>query len=116
MKNPVHLLLIVGMFFVAACCKPHPNENGPCKVGYSKAILTGYDTRKCVCCGGLMLTFTNDAKPYSSEFYLVESLPEGKGISDASTFPIQVCVKVEKINSDCGNTPRLRILQLERAK
>ncbi len=111
MKNITTLgsifLLIISLLVIS--CK-HKPSNG-CKEGYTKAIITGYDMRKCACCGGLMLTFSNDSKPYSSDFVLIEGLPNGTSINESTTFPLNVCVKYEKQESSCG-TVKIKVTDL----
>jgi hypothetical protein len=65
-------------------------------------IITGFDLRECACCGGLMITFTNDPKPYSAEFKLIENEAD-LGITDKDTFPIYVKVDwKESLTSACN--------------
>jgi hypothetical protein len=54
-------------------------------------IITGYDLRKCMCCSGPMITFTNDPKPYSAEFRLIDN-EDFLGISADDKFPIYLKV------------------------
>lgn len=77
----------------------------------TEAIITGIDYRKCACCGGLMLTFTNDPKTYSAEFFNIGQMPSNTGISDSSEFPIYVKVKYSKSNANCGNAIDILILE-----
>lgn len=60
------------------------------KDAMSDAILTGYDIRDCICCGGLMVTFSDNPTPYSETFYLVNTLPGGLGIDATTKFPLFV--------------------------
>jgi hypothetical protein len=105
----VGALMVLAFAIMGACCKPKPVSS--CKEGYTKAIITGYDMRKCACCGGLMITFSNDDKPYSSDFVLVNSLPTGTTINESSKFPMSVCIKYEKLESPCGMV-KLRVTNL----
>ena len=57
----------------------------------SNAIITGYDMRACVCCGGLMITFNGETRPYTGEFRLIENSGD-LGITDRDKFPLFVKV------------------------
>lgn len=103
------LLLLAAISLLGVSCKHKPLP--VCKEGYTKAIITGYDMRKCACCGGLMLTFSNDPKPYSSDFVLIDGMPNGSGIGENTVFPLNVCVKYEKQESSCGMI-KIRVIEL----
>ncbi|MEP7110567.1 MAG: hypothetical protein ABI760_21420 [Ferruginibacter sp.] len=55
------------------------------------AIITGFDARMCACCGGLMITFNGETRPYMGEFRLIENVT-ALGITDNDNFPIYVKV------------------------
>ncbi len=76
------------------------------------AIITGTDVRACACCGGLMITFSNDPKTYSSPFFDINQLPSGSGIDEKSQFPIYVKVNYTPSTSNCSN--KIDILTLEK--
>lgn len=63
------------------------------------AIITGYDARTCICCGGLMITFDGETRPYVGEFKLIEN-SSALGITAKDTFPIYVKVdwKIDATN------------------
>ena len=56
----------------------------------------------CACCGGLMLTFNKDKKPYSLDFYLVSKLPANSGINESTVFPVYVKIKYTFDTLNCG--------------
>lgn len=58
----------------------------------SNAIITGFDKRMCICCGGLMINFNNDPTPYHSDFKLIFNSTM-TGITAKDTFPINVYVE-----------------------
>ena len=75
---------IIVLFLLPISCKkerPYMND----------AIITGADMRMCPCCGGLMITFNGESKPYTGDFKLVENGAD-LGITDKDTFPIYVKV------------------------
>ena len=55
------------------------------------AIITGSDMRMCVCCGGLMISFNGETRPYTGDFKLIENSTD-LGITEKDTFPIYVKV------------------------
>ena len=55
------------------------------------AIITGPDARACICCGGLMITFNGETRPYTGDFRLIENSGD-IGITDKDKFPIYVKV------------------------
>jgi hypothetical protein len=55
------------------------------------ATITGPDLRTCPCCGGLMITFNGETRPYTGDFKLIENGTQ-LGIKDNEAFPIFVKV------------------------
>lgn len=70
--------------------------------GLDNATLTGFDQRMCPCCGGLMITFTGETKPYTGAFFLIENSASEFGITAADTFPIYVKVAWNKLEKCKG--------------
>ena len=68
---------------------------------YEDAVITGYDVRDCVCCGGLMINFNNDTIPYSGTFYLINELPASPVIDNNTKFPLYVRVTWKFNNKVC---------------
>ena len=56
------------------------------------AIITGTDVRACICCGGLMITFNGEAKPYTGDFRLISNNGTDIDITGNGTYPIYVKV------------------------
>ena len=54
-------------------------------------IITGSDMRTCICCGGLMITFNEETRPYVGDFKLIDNGVD-IGITDKDKFPIYVKV------------------------
>ena len=112
MMKTTLITILVFIIFVATtiscrkqdCNKPQPNT-------LTNAIITGVDFRRCACCGGLMITFTNDSIPYSAAFYDIKDLPSSAGISEQSTFPIKVKVAYSKVSQSCGNFVNITTLE-----
>ena len=97
----IFLLMIIG------CRKT--NEN----VVLTDAILAGYDLRACVCCGGLMVTFSNDTTRYSGTFYLIDELPNSSGIDNNTKFPLHVKINWKYSTKVCGSNKFVDILKIE---
>ena len=91
MKKPSQLIaIILTLFFFAnnSCKKENPKE----VPNMHDAIITGSDMRACICCGGLMITFNGESKPYTGDFRLISNSAADIGITQADTFPIYVNV------------------------
>jgi hypothetical protein len=101
MKMKTAVLTIFLVFILMLSCK----KDCPMKSSdnLTNAIITGNDLRACACCGGLMITFSNDAITYSSPFYDIDQMPSNSGIDEKSTFPIYVKVKYTSSTNTCGN-------------
>jgi len=78
----------------------------------SDAIITGYDGRMCMCCGGLMITFNGETEPYKGDFKLIDNSTE-IGIRTNETFPVYVKVDWTPISDKCfGNY--IKVTRLKR--
>jgi hypothetical protein len=100
------LIFIVLTLAIWSCSK---NDSG----GYmNRGVITGYDVRDCICCGGLMINFSNDTIPYSGEFYQIDSLPGNSGIDEGTTFPVYVNVDW-KPDSICGGNRYIKVTRME---
>ena len=74
-------IILATLVFMTSSCKKYDYM--------SNAIITGCDQRMCVCCGGLMITFNGETRPYAGDFKLIEN---DLGITCHETFPIYVKV------------------------
>jgi hypothetical protein len=95
MKKLSQLIFIIFciLFFINSSCKK--------EVAFmNDAIITGSDARTCICCGGLMITFDGESRPYSGDFKLIDNPAVDLGIKEKDTFPIYVKVdwKVDTTN------------------
>ena len=88
MKHFTLILLAVSLLALPSCKK----DNLPDGVHTNDGIITGNDGRMCMTCGGLMLTFSEDPKPYTAPFLLINNEPTDLGISEFGPFPIYVNV------------------------
>ena len=103
------ILLVLTILLLAGGCKED--------TFYSNAVITGYDGRMCACCGGLMINFSNQTKPYAGDFYLIENSADQLGIPNNATFPIYAEVTYTKL-SKCQSisTHYIRISSFVRVK
>lgn len=65
------------------------------KESMTSAIITGFDSRMCACCGGLMITFTSNPDPYQGEFFLVTNDAAELEIAMTTSFPVYMQVEYE---------------------
>ncbi|MEP7228717.1 MAG: hypothetical protein ABI691_00615 [Ginsengibacter sp.] len=88
-KSPQLIAIILTLFFLGSnSCQKEITQEVPY---INNAIITGYDVRACVCCGGLMITFDGELKPYTGAFRLISNSAD-IGIKQTDTFPIYVKV------------------------
>jgi hypothetical protein len=64
-------------------------------------IFTGIDSRTCACCGGFMITFSNNPVPYQEPFNLTDSLPPNSGITVNTTFPAYAKINWKDAGGGC---------------
>jgi hypothetical protein len=110
MKN-IQQMAVAGVVVAGLCsasCKGTAMNTGTLK----NATITGFDARGCPCCGGLMLTFTKEIKPYTGTFYLIDNDPAEFNITTNSTFPIFVQVQYTALEKCTGNY--IHIIKLTR--
>ncbi len=113
MKNKIILNVIIVISIILFSC----TKNNPTNTDYnynSKAVITGYDMGMCICCGGLILSFKEDAKAYCDAFYLVRYFPEKTNISDTSKFPINVWVDWKFDSLSCFNNKFITVSKVIR--
>jgi hypothetical protein len=77
------ITLTLAIFLFVSCNKETPYMND--------AIITGSDARTCICCGGLMISFNGETRPYTEDFRLIENGGD-IGVTDKDRFPIYVKV------------------------
>ena len=93
-------IILAFLFLVNSSCQKQIMP----QVSYmNNAIITGYDLRACVCCGGLMITFDGTSKPYAGDFGLISNKAADIGITQADTFPIYVKIDWKKDTTNICN-------------
>jgi hypothetical protein len=80
----IYSLLIAALLTTVGCRKAERSF-------MNDGIITGADLRMCACCGGLMITFTDNPQPYGAAFRQIENGQE-LGITEKDKFPIYVKV------------------------
>jgi len=82
MKRAIVVIALMFVFlFNTSCRKEQPYMNN--------AIITGADARMCPCCGGLMITFNGETRPYTGDYKLIENSSD-LGITAKDSFPMYV--------------------------
>lgn len=93
------LFSALAAFFLAGCSKgdlkPEPGTT------QSDAVITGFDTQNCECCGGFILSIVSNP-PYSNDFLAAE-LPKEATIDKNSKFPVYVNINWKMDSSGCSN-------------
>lgn len=78
----------------------------------TNAVITGYDLRKCSCCGGLMLNMGDDTTLYAEGFYLIDG-PLPLPCPDSDQFPMRVRIRWEASSKPvCGANQRIKINEI----
>ena len=80
------LVMLMALSLAHLSCE---KKEGAASIG----VITGFDSRACPCCGGLMINFKGETQPYAGEFYLIQNSPEELGISPDAKFPMMVQVR-----------------------
>jgi hypothetical protein len=91
------------VLFAGACKK----ETAPS----TDALITGYDSRYCGCCGGLMVTFTGNSNA-STGFKLIDNVTD-LGLSPTEVFPLQVKIAYVDLPEKCGGN-HIKVTKLQR--
>ncbi len=76
--------IIIGLAILISCKK----KDVPFK---NNAVITCSDVRMCPCCGGVMINFESETRPYAGNLKLVQN-SSTIGISERDAFPIFVKV------------------------
>lgn len=85
----ISIILLLTLFANNSCKREATSNRGATNT--NDAILTGPDQRVCLCCGGMMITFNGETKPYTGEFRQISNVSD-LGITPQDTFPIYVNV------------------------
>ena len=102
MKKILQLLLttsIIIIFSNYTCNKSVQNND---TINSSEGFITGFDERLCPCCGGFMINFEGETRPYTGDFYLIDNDISSYGISTSSAFPIKVMAEWKALNKCNG--------------
>lgn len=89
------------LFLQAPSCSSPPEEIDI----WTSAIITGQDARRCMCCGGFMITFSDNPTPYEAEFVSwqedFQSIDDRFGITADSDFPLYVEIQYQLVENPC---------------
>ncbi len=98
--------LLTALTLLTAACKKAEEP-------MSDAVITGYNQALCSCCGGLMINFNGETRPYTGDFKLIQNTDAELGISTRDTFPLYVKVDWTPLAGGCGAT-RINVTKLKR--
>ena len=98
-------IIFAGFILTTTSCRKNGNN-------MTEAIVTGYDGRMCACCGGLMITFDGQSRPYSGDFKLIDNSAD-LGFSINEPFPVYVKVSWTEVPNKC-NGNYIKVTKLER--
>jgi len=87
---------------ILAICTLTSCESGVESTDLVEATVTGIDFRRCACCGGAMLTLSDDGTKYSAPYYQWHGNLEKFGIPTDSEFPMPVLVKFDLDEDQCA--------------
>ncbi len=93
------LFVVIGFVGFLSCKKEEE---------YVDVLVTGYDWRFCDCCGGYMVTTSDNPEPYEAEFYLVESFPSSFVITPDADFPLELSIRYNE-PEPCGDEQRIEV-------
>lgn len=80
---------------------------------WQAAIITGVDARLCPCCGGHMITLSDDPGPYQEDFYQWEKREGEFDFVETTPFPIYVKMKFDSLPDQCGRWIEVLDMKLE---
>ena len=67
----------------------------------NEGVITGWDPRTCLCCGGLMINFEGNTNPFDGDFYLISNDAAELGITGKTKFPVRMNVNWVKDTTVC---------------
>lgn len=93
----VRIFSVVLLFAACTSDKEIPDD-------HMKAYLTGIDARRCACCGGAMITLSENTERYVEPYYQWYNYAEELDITFNSSFPIPVYIQFETLKDQCGSS------------
>lgn len=88
-------ILLLAMLLFAACQKEDFSKQ------WQSAIITSYDVALCACCGGTMITLSEDPDPRAEDFYRWEQQEDIYDFLKGKEYPIYVKMKFDTITENC---------------
>ena len=104
----IALFCLLGLF--QSCSKNDEKDSSFMDHG----IITGYDMRACICCGGLMINFNGDTATYKDPYYLITNSSQQLGITDTTSFPIRMQVDWVPDTTICDGVDHIKITRFKR--
>ena len=83
------------------------------ETGYmGEGVITGYDPRDCVCCGGLLINLNfSSTEMFTDSTYQVDKVPQDFNIDSSADFPVFIRLDYQYTDALCGKT--IDILRFE---
>ncbi len=78
------------------------------------AVITGYDYRECLCCGGLIVNFGGSTDTFPDNYFLIRNKPEDTDLGPESDFPVFVHINWSVVKDLCGGDTFIDVHELER--
>ena len=112
MKNSLLITATFLLIYALQSCSKNDDNNA---AYMDQGIITGYDMRYCICCGGLMINFNGDtAASYEDPFFLISNSSLELGITDTTTFPVRMRVDWVKDTAICDGENHIKITRFKR--
>ncbi|MEL6590020.1 MAG: hypothetical protein AAFQ68_08075 [Bacteroidota bacterium] len=91
---------LLGMVMLLTACYDNPVSLG---LATQDGLITGLDARRCMCCGGYMITLTDNGEPYAEPYFQWRP-PADFDIIDleAADFPIKIQFSYELDEDACS--------------
>ena len=96
-KLTIYLFLVLTAIAFSACDTEDIRKN------WQSAIITDYDIGLCLCCGGVMITLSDDPTPRAEDFYRWNWDLEEYDFLDGKDFPIYVEMKFDTTTGNCAS-------------
>lgn len=90
----VSLVLIV---FLTTCDKAKKDDFA------AKGVITGYDFRECICCGGWLINLNSDSTElYTVDTRYIDKYPDNLVLDSTTVFPVFIRLDYTNSAANCG--------------
>jgi hypothetical protein len=106
MKTAIKIFLMSIILIMFTTCDKEEQYMG-------EGVITGYDPRDCVCCGGLLINLNSSSTElFTDSTFQVDLVPTDFIIDTNTIFPMFIKLDYSRNNKLCGKT--IDILKFER--